>query len=148
MDRPQQWFFRQVHGSGPADRAPVRSASGTCWGGRACDGVEDCGGTRYRPALSGTKQGRTPLLSSAGVLRSVDSMGLSLNQAYQLARARMASAGSPILRLPVRWAQRPLGGARTTLARAWRQDRIFGKPRGGREQTFKWEMSICARTQL
>lgn len=41
------------------------------------------------------------LLSSATVLRLVDSMAILLSQAYQLARARLASAGSPILRLLV-----------------------------------------------
>ena len=38
------------------------------------------------------------LLSSATVLRLVDSMSIVLSQAYQLARARLASAASPILR--------------------------------------------------
>ena len=42
-----------------------------------------------------------PLLSSATVLSLVDSMAIVLAQAYQLARARLASAGSPILRLMV-----------------------------------------------
>ena len=41
------------------------------------------------------------LLSSATVLRLVDSMAILLSQTYQLARARLASAGSPILRLLV-----------------------------------------------
>ena len=41
------------------------------------------------------------LLSSATVLRLVDSMAIVLSQAYQLARARLASAASPILRLVV-----------------------------------------------
>ena len=41
------------------------------------------------------------LLSSATVLSLVDSMAIVLAQAYQLARARLASAGSPILRLLV-----------------------------------------------
>ena len=41
------------------------------------------------------------LLSSAAALRIVDSMAILLSQAYQLARARLASAGSPILRLLV-----------------------------------------------
>jgi len=41
------------------------------------------------------------LLSSATVLRLVDSMAILLSQAYQLPRARLASAGSPILRLLV-----------------------------------------------
>jgi len=40
-------------------------------------------------------------LSSAAVLRFVDSMAILLSQAYQLARARLSSAGSPILRLLV-----------------------------------------------
>ena len=42
-----------------------------------------------------------PLLSSAAVLRLVDSMAILLSQAYQLARARLASAGSLTLRLLV-----------------------------------------------
>ena len=42
-----------------------------------------------------------PLLSSATVLGLIDSMAILLSQAYQLARARLASAGSPILRLLV-----------------------------------------------
>lgn len=41
------------------------------------------------------------LLSSATVLRLVDSMVILLSQAYQLARARLASATSPIVRLLV-----------------------------------------------
>ncbi|MGB2824475.1 MAG: helix-turn-helix domain-containing protein [Phycisphaerae bacterium] len=41
------------------------------------------------------------LLSSATVLRLVDSMAILLSQAYQLARARLASAASPIVRLLV-----------------------------------------------
>lgn len=40
-----------------------------------------------------------PLLSSAAVLRLVDSVAIVLSQAYQLARARLASGSSPILRL-------------------------------------------------
>jgi transposase-like protein len=46
-------------------------------------------------------EGRMSLLSSATVLSLVDSMAILLSQAYQLARARLASAGSPILRLLV-----------------------------------------------
>ncbi len=42
-----------------------------------------------------------PLLSSATVLRLVDSMAIMLSQSYRLARARLASAGSPILSLLV-----------------------------------------------
>ena len=42
-----------------------------------------------------------PLLLSATVLRLVDSVAILLSQAYQLARARLASAGSSILRLLV-----------------------------------------------
>ena len=42
-----------------------------------------------------------PLLSSATVLSLVDSIAILLAQAYQLARARLASAGSPIVRLLV-----------------------------------------------
>jgi hypothetical protein len=41
------------------------------------------------------------LLSSATVLRLVDSMAIILSQAYQLARARLASSASPIVRLLV-----------------------------------------------
>ena len=40
-----------------------------------------------------------PLLSSATVLSLVDSMAILLSQAYQLTRARLASAASPIVRL-------------------------------------------------
>jgi hypothetical protein len=40
-------------------------------------------------------EGRMSLLSSATVLSQVDSMAIVLAQAYQLARARLASAGSP-----------------------------------------------------
>ena len=40
-----------------------------------------------------------PLLSSVAVLRLVGSMAILLSQAYPLARARLASAGSPVLRL-------------------------------------------------
>ncbi len=40
-----------------------------------------------------------PLLSATTVRRLVDSMAIVLSQAYQLARARLASAGSPIIRL-------------------------------------------------
>jgi transposase-like protein len=46
-------------------------------------------------------EGPMALLSSATVLRLVDSMAILLAQAYQLARARLASASSPILRLLV-----------------------------------------------
>ena len=46
-------------------------------------------------------EGRMSSLSSATVLRLVDSVAILLSQAYQLARARLASAGSPILRLLV-----------------------------------------------
>ena len=42
-----------------------------------------------------------PLLSSVTVLGLVDAMAILLSQAYQLARARLASAGSPVLRLLV-----------------------------------------------
>ena len=52
-----------------------------------------------------------PLLSSAAVLRLVDSMAIVLSQAYQLARARLASAASPIVRLLVQ------------------RDQAFGTPR-------------------
>jgi hypothetical protein len=41
------------------------------------------------------------LLSSATVLRLVDSMAILLSQAYQLARARLASGASPVVRLLV-----------------------------------------------
>ena len=40
-----------------------------------------------------------PLLSSATVLRLIDSMAIVLAQAYQLARTRLASGASPIVRL-------------------------------------------------
>ena len=86
---------------GPADYAWVGFTSGTCLGRGPCDDLEYCGGTRYHPGLSGTEEGRMLLLSSTAVLRLVDSMAILLSQAYQLARARLASAGSPILRLLV-----------------------------------------------
>jgi hypothetical protein len=41
------------------------------------------------------------LLSSVTVLRLVDSMAILLSQAYQLARARLASSASPVVRLLV-----------------------------------------------
>ncbi len=41
------------------------------------------------------------LISSATVLSLVDSMAIVLAQGYQLARAHLASAGSPVLRLTV-----------------------------------------------
>jgi len=47
------------------------------------------------------------LLSSPTVLRLVDSMAILLNQAYQLARARLASASSLILRLRARYRLEP-----------------------------------------
>ena len=50
------------------------------------------------------------LLSSATVLSLVDSMAILLSQAYQLARARLASAGSPILRLLVQRDQEATDG--------------------------------------
>ena len=43
-------------------------------------------------------EGPMALLSSATVLRLVDSMAVLLAQAYQLARARLVSSGSPVLR--------------------------------------------------
>jgi hypothetical protein len=46
-------------------------------------------------------------LSPTGVLRLVDSVAIVMSQAYQLARVRLASAASPILRLLV---QRDHGG--------------------------------------
>ena len=64
-----------------------------------CDDLEPCGGTDYRPGLSGIKESRMPLLSSAAMLRLVDSMAILPSQAYQLARARLVSSGSPIPRL-------------------------------------------------
>lgn len=47
------------------------------------------------------------LLSSATVFRLVDSIAIVLAQAYQLARARLASAASPIVRLLVQRDHRP-----------------------------------------
>ncbi len=41
-----------------------------------------------------------PRFSYATVLSLVDAMAILLSQTYHLARARLASAGSPILRLP------------------------------------------------
>lgn len=39
--------------------------------------------------------------SSTAVLRLVDSVAIAMSQAYQLARVRLASAASPVLRLMV-----------------------------------------------
>jgi hypothetical protein len=66
------------------------------------------------------------LLSSATVLSLVDSMAIVLAQAYQLARARLASAGSPILRLLV---QRDQEGTEGDLLR--RELEIFRAQREG-----------------
>jgi len=41
------------------------------------------------------------VLSSATVLRLVDSLAVAISQAYQLARVRLAAAASPVLRLLV-----------------------------------------------
>ena len=76
-------------------------ASGSCFGIGPCDVLESCGWTRYHPGLSLILAGRLSLLSSVTVLRLVDSMAIVLAQAYQLARARLASAASPIMRLLV-----------------------------------------------
>ena len=86
--------------SGPADHAWVRSASGTAFGPGCCDDLEYCE-IRYHPGLFVMLEVGISLLSSANVLRLVDSMAIALGQAYQLARARLASAASPILRLIV-----------------------------------------------
>ena len=64
------------------------------------------------------------LLSSATVLRLVDSMAIVLSQAYQLARARPASAASPILRLVV---QRDQAVSEVDLLR--RELDVFGAQR-------------------
>ena len=66
------------------------------------------------------------LLSSATVLSLVDSMAIVLSQAYQLARARLASAASPILRLLV---QRDQAISETDLLR--RELEIFRVQREG-----------------
>ena len=58
-------------------------------------------GIRYDPGLFVMMEFGMSLLSSATVLRLVDSMAVLLNQTYQLARARLASAASPIVRLLV-----------------------------------------------
>ena len=60
------------------------------------------------------------LFSSATVLSLVDSMAIVLAQAYQLARARLASTASPILRLLV---QRDQSGSEGDLLR--REVEIF-----------------------
>ncbi len=66
-----------------------------------------------------------PLLSSATVLGLVNSMAILLSQAYQLARARLASAGSPVLRLLV---QRDQEATEGDLLR--REVEIFRAQRG------------------
>ena len=66
------------------------------------------------------------LFSSATVLRLVDSMAILLSQAYQLSRARLASAGSPVLRLLV---QRDQETTETDLLR--REVEILRAQRGG-----------------
>ena len=66
------------------------------------------------------------LLSSATVLSLVDSVAILLSQAYQLARARLASAGSPILRL---LAQRDQEATEGDLLR--RELGVFRAQRGG-----------------
>ena len=68
------------------------------------------------------------LLSSATVLRLVDSMAIVLAQAYQLARARLASAASPILRLVV---QRDQAVSEVDLLR--REAEIFRAQRESRQ---------------
>ncbi len=50
------------------------------------------------------------LLSSATVFRLLDSMAIVLAQGFQLARARPASAASPILRLRARFGAPVHGG--------------------------------------
>ena len=67
-----------------------------------------------------------PLLSSATVLSLVDSMAILLSLAYQLARARLASAASPIVRLLV---QRDHAVSETDLLR--REAGILGAQRQG-----------------
>ena len=66
------------------------------------------------------------LLSSATVLRLVDCMAILLSQAYQLARACLASAASPIVRLLV---QRDQAFTEVDLLR--REAEIFRAQREG-----------------
>ena len=66
------------------------------------------------------------LLSSAAVLRVVDSVAIVLAQACQLARARLASAASPIVRLLV---QRDQAVSEADLLR--REVDVFRAQRGG-----------------
>ena len=81
-------------------------------------------------------------LSSDTVLRVVDSMAILLSQAYQLARARLASAASPIVRLLV---QRDQEATEVTLLR--RELDIFHAQREGlsshRRPTFDPEQRLA-----
>jgi len=73
-----------------------------------------------------------PLLSPAAVRRLIDSMAIVLSQAYQLARLRLASAGSPIVRLLV---QRDQEASRSGSA-----------PPGAGDPTCPTRMSLAAST--
>ena len=66
------------------------------------------------------------LLSSATVLSLIDSMAILLSQAYQLARVRLASSGSPVLRVLV---QRDQGATEVDLLR--REMEILRAQRAG-----------------
>src|SRR4051812_20251142 len=47
------------------------------------------------------KGGRVPLLSSTTVLQIIDSVAMVVNQAYRMARLRLTSTASPIIRMMV-----------------------------------------------
>lgn len=70
-------------------------AYGTCFGTARCEDLERCSNIRYHPGLFVMTEVGMSLLSSATVLRLVDSMAILLSQACQLARARLASGASP-----------------------------------------------------
>ena len=83
------------------------------------------------------------LLSSETVLRLVDSVAILLGQAYQLARARLASAGSAILRLRV---QRDQEATEVDLLR--REAEIFRGQREGLQVAGPLEHLLFARVSV
>jgi hypothetical protein len=87
--------------SGPTACARGGSISGRLLCIICYDSLEGLCSIRYHPGLSVSMELGMSLLSSAAVLSLVDSMAIVLAQAYQLARARLASAASPIMRLLV-----------------------------------------------
>ena len=83
------------------------------------------------------------LLPSATVLRLVDSMAILLSQAYQLARARLASAASPIVRMLVQRDQEVTEG---DLLR--REAEIFRGQREGLQVAGPLEHLLFARVSV